>query len=50
MPKKEKDTKKQDKITELIKKGVYELFDRRPRGSLVNGEVAKLSKEIADAV
>ena len=37
---------KKDKISKLLKKRVYDIFDRRPNGSVRDAEVGKLSEEI----
>ncbi len=49
MPKKKvtkQETCKKDKQLEILKKGVYEIFDRTPIGSIVDSEASKLLDEI----
>ena len=50
MPKEIKEVKvvksKKDEIVTLLKKRVYDIFDRTPNGSIRNDELSKLVNEI----
>ena len=43
-----KSVSKEEKINKLIRKRAYKLFDREPNGSLVDGQVGTLTREIAN--
>jgi len=42
-----KEPDKKELIASLLRKRIYEIFDRTPVGSLRDSEVAKLSEEIS---